>query len=121
MSTYRNARRDAAVADDYLEGHAQCMFCGGTTERETLSMFGARCGPCFQQYVTQGKRYGAMPNTEERRAVGQRLRAILSGRTWGKQWAYELRDREERGEQLTPAQRETWRIALRERANSEAA
>lgn len=118
--SYKNSARDKKVADDFLEGHGQCAFCGGTAERQTLSMLGARCGPCFQQYVTQGKRYGPMPTAEERRAVGQKLRAILAGRSWGKQWAYDLRDREERGEQLTPAQRETWRIALRERATEAA-
>lgn len=108
-----SAKRDRQVADEYLAGHLPCTVCGTPTERETLSEYGARCGHCFTHYKTRGKPNPPMPTAEQRRATAMRLRAILANRPKpGRGWAYALRDREQRGERLSLAQRHAWRDAL---------
>ena len=48
---------------------------------------------------------------DEKRAIGQKLRQALRA-NGGRKWAERLRDREQRGERLTDAQRAMWRQAL---------
>ncbi|ALV06681.1 hypothetical protein [Roseateles depolymerans] len=48
---------------------------------------------------------------DEKRAIGQKLRQAIR-QQGGRQWAHKLRDREQRGEKLTEAQRSMWRDAL---------
>jgi len=48
---------------------------------------------------------------EDKRAIGQRLRAALQG-SGGKDWAERLREQEARGERITDVQRAMWRQAL---------
>lgn len=72
-------RRDAEIANDYLANHLPCSFCGEPTERETLVEYGARCGPCFNAYVTRGRPNPPMPTPEQRRAIVGQLTRTLAG------------------------------------------
>jgi hypothetical protein len=55
--------------------------------------------------------------SDEKRAIGQRLRAALRNQG-GRGWAERLRDREERGDRLNDAQRAMWRQALHRNAET---
>ena len=57
MSTYREVRKKTAevmAGDDPQLEPMPCRFCGGTTTRATLAVLGARCQPCFTQYLAKG-------------------------------------------------------------------
>lgn len=120
MSTYRNAKRDIAIADDFLANHLPCRFCGGSTPRDDLETFGARCRLCYRAYSAEANP-AWWPNREltrdERAAVIRKARQGLAqlGQQHRdpKQWAHALKAREESGEPLTRHQRDAWREALR--------
>lgn len=76
MSTYRNAKRDSAVADEYLGNYKPCLYCGGQTEVETLINLGARCDPCFRAYCREGSTAGPM-DAQARRALVGKLRGLV--------------------------------------------
>jgi hypothetical protein len=108
-------RRDQQVADDFTREMRPCSFCGASTERETLAEYGARCGPCFTQYVTGGKPNPQMPTRQHKVATLNRLKALLVvGSGNHRQWAVNLRNREHSGEELSLAQRQGWRAALKD-------
>ena len=109
-------RRDQQIANDYTVNHMACSKCGASTERETLVEYGAQCGPCFTRYVTGGKPNPPMPSREQ---MGRTLLALKSAMSLlsapaGKGWAHKLREREERGEEISRIQKQAWRTALRE-------
>ncbi len=76
MSTYRSsAKRDAAVADDYLANHMACRACGAQTHRDELSAFGAQCKACFDAYCRAEQPRRPPPRTrQERERVLQGMR-----------------------------------------------
>ena len=95
-----------------------CMHCGTPTDKATLSMLGGRCNRCFDAYVTQGRKPGPMPSREKRIEALQRMRICASPlKQGGKVWASLLREREDAGEPLSPAQKDAWRRALGVRAD----
>jgi len=119
MSTYRNTRRDAAIADDYLANHLPCARCNSHTEREILANLGGRCHACYEAFLAEANPSwyrGGKLTAEQRRNCAARAKAacsaINSPDANPKAWAYRLRDREARGESLTGAQRESWRAVL---------
>lgn len=120
MSTYRNAKRDAAIADDYLANHLPCRFCNVQTPTDDLERFGARCGQCYQAYLAEANPRW-WPNRQlthdERAAVIRKARKVLAqfGQQQGdpRQWASALQSRENAGERLTIVQKRFWREALR--------
>lgn len=102
-----------------------CRFCNTATIWETLSMYGARCHPCFRRYIDdefpQPTRFEPLTR-DEKVALLERMRGVATALALApsKDWAYRLREREARGEHLSQAQRECWRAALREPAGAEA-
>lgn len=124
MSTYRNAKRDVAVADDFLANHQPCRVCGVSTPYDDLADLGSRCRQCYGAFLREGNP-GWMPNRpltpDERSKVIRKARAGLA--SLGRQnrdpkaWAHALKAREESGEHLTIAQRDAWRSALQTRAH----
>lgn len=67
--------------------------------------------------ATDGARTGT--NSDAWRAAQREIARIRKRpKPGGKAWAYALRDREAAGEFLYPAQRESWRAALRESARA---
>lgn len=99
--------RDRQIADDFTANRAACHYCGMSTERATLSEYGARCGPCFTQFVTGGKPNPPMPSIERRRAIVLRLKAALGGGSsnpYG--WAHRLQAMRDAGQALSKAQRD---------------
>ncbi len=120
MSSYRNSRRDEAVADDYLANHAPCRWCGNSTPRDDLSRYGARCEPCYQAWCAEANP-SWWPNRplqpHEREALMRHAKKAVAKLRAKKPdpraWAHALKAREEAGERLSPVQRDAWRIALR--------
>lgn len=114
-------RQDRQIADDYLANHLACRFCGAQAPRDDLATFGARCRTCYAEYTAE-RNPSWWPNRplqpHERAAVIRRAREAVgrigaAGARDPKQWARDLRAREEAGERLTIAQRDSWRYALR--------
>lgn len=110
-------RRDQQIADDYTRDKGKCAFCGCMTDHDTLVEYGARCGPCFTQYVTGGRPNPPMPTRAEKKATLLKLKSLLALNAGScLQWAEKLRNREQSGEALSLAQRQAWRAALGEEA-----
>lgn len=114
-------RQDRQIADDYLANHMACSFCRSMTPNSDLAIFGARCQACYAEY-TAARNPSWWPNRplkpHERAAVIRRAREAVSrigaaGARDPRQWARDLKAREESGERLTIAQRDSWRYALR--------
>jgi hypothetical protein len=80
-----------------LEQRKACMVCGTSTLKTMLSQYGARCLKCFEFYQTTKVDYPPL---------GDRTKS-------GTSWAVVLRGREQRGERLSPMQKEMWRAALK--------
>ena len=99
MSTYRNARRDQAIADEHLANYLACRVCGQPTEWEVLSNLGARCAACYRDYCGGGRDYPKL-TPEDRKTMAQRVRAALSqmGRNTGIAWARDVIAALERGD-----------------------
>ena len=112
-------RRDQQIADESGAGMLPCSFCGRQTEHAVLVEYGARCGPCFNAYVTRDRPVSRILTSDEKRAVLHRLRVLLSVQQHPRAWAHRLRDREDAGERLTRIQRDAWRTALNESENQE--
>lgn len=119
-TTDHDRRRDQRIADDFLATHQDCRFCGHATPRDDLATYGARCRSCYDAYLAE-RNPAWWPNRplqpHEREAVIRRARNAVK-RIGGqardpRQWARDLQAREEAGEPLTNAQRESWRYALR--------
>ena len=115
MSTYKNSRRDTAIADEYLSGHFPCSHCGQMAPREDLSNFGARCYGCFQSYCAEKNAdVGCTRTLQDKLEILEALRSIAKASAQGsKDWAKRLQAREEAGEELSVVQRRSWREALR--------
>ena len=119
MSAYRNARRDAAIADQYLGDHLQCNRCSQLAPREDLAALGAMCRQCFGAYCAEANP-AWLPNRplqqHERAAIVRKARQGLAdlGRHQGppRDWAHRLRDREAQGEILSQVQRRMWREVI---------
>ena len=88
----------------------QCRWCGGMAKRIDLSMGGARCVPCYRDYLDQGVRHHGALSPDEKRAVLRKLGLI--GKSAPREWAHLLKAREEAGEKLSSIQRRFWREAL---------
>lgn len=115
-TTYRgSARRDAAIADDYLANHLPCRQCKALSERDTLTAMGGLCRGCYGAWCTAGNPPDMRRTTSAQRiAALQGLRASLgASKTNPRQWALDLRAREVAGEVLSKAQALAWRKALR--------
>lgn len=114
--SYREKRQGAGDREEGGYG-LTCSECRAPTPWGVLSMYGARCTKCFEAYARNGrpKLTGNEPplTLAEKREFLQHLRTMLSEVKADKEWAYRLRDREARYEQLSPAQRSAWRQALR--------
>lgn len=137
---YRN--RDQRVADDAIERDETQLMCqaDGCPHRWSVAEgFGDRIrGLCSAHRWTDPRHWDAVTqrlhwrmadqsrrdmqpqaaprlSRDEKVALLQRVRAILTSQQDGgsKAWAESLRDREQRGEKLSPAQRYAWRDALR--------
>lgn len=108
-------QRDQAIAREYLADHLPCRACGNHTERETLAAYGGQCTACYRAYCSEVPAAPGPWTPERRRAVLQRLRQTFAdnAKQHPKAWAHRLKAREEAGEQLSRAQREAWRCALR--------
>lgn len=129
-----STRRDQRIADEVdMASHLRCMAQGcpnpwsvdtGSRLCSAHAHADAMAWPRITQQILDADadraRAAAMrdpaptrpPLTpEQRRAVGQKLRQMLQQRG-GKAWAHVLRDREQRGERLTDAQRAMWRAAI---------
>jgi hypothetical protein len=51
---FADVRKETAERMAEPEDYLPCRFCGTATPRATLSNLGARCQPCFDQYLLQG-------------------------------------------------------------------
>lgn len=108
--SYRNKSRDAAIADDYLVNFIACPVCNVHTDREQIMEIG-RCRSCYTRYCNEINS-APMPRTaEERKAVMQRVKDVLSapvvgvGNAQAALVAKRLRAWEGVGKQLTEGQR----------------
>lgn len=107
-------RQDQRIADEFSSRQFLCCTCRRLTDGTELAEFGARCGACYEAYCRAAPSGPIPRNTAEKRAILERLRAVMAQQSKDpKNWAYRLRDREARGDRLTPFQREAWRNALR--------
>lgn len=133
MSSYRN-RADQRVADDVNAGRHLMCAASGCPLRWSVDFGTPLCSahagkdplqwPAITQRVLDAELAEAVRRDQpkpqaqvrhftaaDKRAVGQKLRQALRA-NGGRQWAERLREREERGEHLTDAQRAMWRQAL---------
>jgi hypothetical protein len=121
MSTYRNTRRDVAIADDYLANHLPCRRCNSLTDWDTLSNLGALCHECHQAWCAEANPVPMVRlSPSQRLATLRKLRDSINTPRDPKAWAWSLRDREHRGENLSKAQKDAWRVALRFDADARA-
>ena len=97
-STYVTVRKELAAQN--TDSTLKCMVCGHPTAWDVLSMHGARCYPCYQQYCRADPEW---PEPVKLPAIEHNSR--LS-------WAYRLKWREERGDHMTQVQKTLWREAL---------
>jgi hypothetical protein len=109
MSSYREVVKQLA-GDDRMA----CRWCNKLTLVETLNQYGARCFECYEAYCHEVPG-GSVPTTRsEKFALLGQIRQVIAQPTRDpKQWAYDLQQRELRGDRLTPAQRDAWRAAAR--------
>jgi len=115
--------RDRQVAGEYLANIAECMACHGMAPRDDLTLYGARCRPCYDAWCAAANP-AWMPNRaltpEERAKLRQHIRngvaKIAAQATGTKTWAHRLQAREAAGEKLSEVQRKAWRDALGEHA-----
>ena len=98
MSQYRKAKEELAERMGENLTH-RCNVCGDITDWQTASDHGGRCYRCFKVYCT----LGTYPPKVDLPAEQQNS---------PKRWAYALRVRERRGEQLSKVQRDAWREVL---------
>jgi len=105
MSTYRNSRRDVAVADDYIASRMDCRGCHASTDRAELALHGGQCVGCYRAYCEQGRHYPAL-SIPQRKAALDRVRVALAGglRASPRQHIDHLAELERTG-QATPGQR----------------
>ena len=134
MSTYRDRAADQRIAEDV--GFERTLMCraSGCPNRWTVDAGNGKCcsahawadqhaWPCITQEQIDAETVRALRNAAPppptprvnvaaaRAAIRENLPKIGRGRP-SKQWALDLKAREQRGEHLTPAQREMWRAAV---------
>jgi hypothetical protein len=97
MSTYSKVRKELAE-QHASEDTPPCRYCGTPTASDVLTMFGARCGPCYRSY---------------RESVPERPPVAYARDDRRRSWAWNLKARHEGGERLTPAQVTAYTAALR--------
>jgi hypothetical protein len=53
---FADVRKETAerMAETPADDHIPCRYCGTATPRSTLSSFGARCRPCYDQFLRVG-------------------------------------------------------------------
>lgn len=105
-TTYRASRRDQRIADDFLDGHGPCRFCGASTPKDDLNTFGARCRPCYDEYCRGGQPPVSL-TPQQRRDMAAKVRAALGGqlRLSGREHIAQLQRRADAGEGLSAGQR----------------
>ena len=54
MSEFARVREELAANPSKTAQEHRCRYCGQTAAWETLSSYGARCGPCFAAYTREG-------------------------------------------------------------------
>ena len=79
MSTYRSAKRDAAVADQFLEQLLACSFCGVMAPHSDLAAFGARCSNCFRAYCVGNSARSVPLSRAERTEMAASVKSALAG------------------------------------------
>jgi len=104
-TTYRASRRDQRIADEFLDGHGPCAFCGNSAPKDELANFGARCRPCYDAYC-RGDRLYPQLSPQQRRAMADQVRSALSGRLRisGREHIAQLQARADAGEAMSPGQ-----------------
>lgn len=127
-STYRSAKRDQRVADDFLYTQAACRFCGRMAEHADLVTYGARCRACYDAYLAEANPSwwpGRPLTTAERAGLIRKVREGMAriGRQQQdpRAWAKRLREREQAGERLSGVKRDAWRAALHAHSTLDAA
>lgn len=102
-----SAKRDQAVADEFLAGHSPCRVCNGSTSHDELSVFGAQCKACFDHYCSLVGSHRPPPRTRQQRESVLRALAGTGGITSGHAAtvARRLRALEAAGMHLTAGQR----------------
>lgn len=114
--SYKDKRKVEAQQNEY-----RCRFCGCTASYETLSSYGARCGACYAAYLRGDREPMTHLSVEEKKDIAGALRTVLTSRPPAHAWAERLRERENAGERLTPAQRNAWRAVLHENPQADEA
>lgn len=134
--TYSSRARDQLVAEDLEIDRSLLCAAGGCPNRWAVD---GPVGKCCSSHAwadrhlwpqitqeqldaeTQRALEAAAPpepkryrhfSAAEKREVLQQLRRALGPRENPREWAHRLRDREQRGEQLSQAQRDMWRSVL---------
>jgi hypothetical protein len=108
--------QDQKTADEFLS-RPVCRGCKSPTEPKVLSELGAYCDACFTWYVRDGQHPAPLPMAA-RAEMLQRLRAAFTP-TNPRAWIDVLRDRQAKGERLSPAQTAALRAVDRFQANPE--
>lgn len=132
MSTYRDARRDQAVAED--AGISRSLMCGAygcpnrwSVDPPRMCSAHAWAEPHQWPSITQqqidaetqraiassgpkeSQRFVTPDPAKLRRYLTRLAQGIRDQQRTPRGWAERLREREEAGERLTPAQKEAWR------------
>ena len=89
--------RDSQTVEYNSNRVMQCQFCGAAAPQKALVEFGARCAKCYEAYCRA-------PQLRPKH-TGDKDKGPLS-------WAHALKLREEEGESMSQAQRDSWRAAL---------
>ncbi len=71
--SYKQTRRDVAVADEYLASHMACRVCHVHVQCDELSAFGAQCKACYDAYCADAPTRNPAPRTHAQR------KALLNG------------------------------------------
>lgn len=105
--SYKESRRDQAVANEYLANYLPCRKCGQQTEHETLMTYGEQCGRCFGAYLSETTPASVPRTLEQKRAIAERAKSVLGGVRRGdaQAVAIRLRQLEASGMRLTDSQK----------------
>ena len=79
MSTYRSAKRDTAVADEFMAQMLPCSFCGAMSPHSDLAAFGARCANCFRAYCVGNSARSVPLSRSERAEMAASVKSALAG------------------------------------------
>jgi hypothetical protein len=109
--SYKNSRRDEAIANEFLAVMHPCNKCGQQAEREVIVAFGGMCGRCYGLYCREGCAHAAPVSPERRRQIVEAAKAVLRGATadvppgQAATTVKRLRAQEASGKRLTDGQR----------------